>query len=90
MGYPPQIGSGDKMAKTHPTRPIAQYTSACRDRNTKWLGNDSYGVGRVGEQYYITFLSTATSRPYTPPEVIITYEGSNGPRKRVLTLGNTT
>jgi len=26
MGYPPQIGSGDKMAKTHPTRPIAQHS----------------------------------------------------------------
>ena len=25
MGYPPQIGSGDKMAKTYPTRPIAQH-----------------------------------------------------------------
>jgi len=28
MGYPPQIGSGDKMAKTHPTRPIAQHNYA--------------------------------------------------------------
>jgi len=28
MGYLPQIGSGDKMAKTYPTRPIAQYKEA--------------------------------------------------------------